>query len=76
MGAGTHIEFTPLETVADQVLDGIRADRFWMMGPPTPADQVVSSKAASILARGAPDYLVDVLGRSAGGDSQTEGEKR
>lgn len=63
--AGAHVEFTPLETVADQVLDGIRADRFWMMGPPTPADQVVSSKAASILARGEPNYLVDVLGRHA-----------
>lgn len=66
--AGARVEFTPLDTVADLVLDGIRADRFWMMGPPTPADQVVSSKAASILNRGAPDYLVDVLGRHAGSD--------
>lgn len=74
--AGAHVEFAPLETVADQVVDGIRADRFWMMGPPTPADEVVSSKAASILNRGAPDYLVDVLGRHAGSDSETEGEKR
>jgi hypothetical protein len=74
--AGAQVEFTPLETVADQVVDGIRADRFWMMGPPTPADQVVSSKAASILARGEPDYLVDVLGRNAGKDSEQEGEKR
>ncbi|WP_297701385.1 SDR family NAD(P)-dependent oxidoreductase [Mycobacterium sp.] len=74
--AGARVEFTPLETVADQVVDGIRADRFWMMGPPTPADQVVSSKAASILARGAPDYLVDVLGQNAGKGSETKGEKR
>ncbi len=74
--AGAHVEFTPLETVADQVVDGIAADRFWMMGPPTPADQVVSSKAASILNRGAPDYLVDVLGRHAERDSETEGGKR
>lgn len=63
--AGAHIEFTPLDTVADQVIDGIRADRFWMMGPPTSADQVVSAKAASILSRGEPDYLVDVLGQHA-----------
>lgn len=63
--AGAHVEFTPLDTVADLVIDGIRADRFWMMGPPTPADQVVSKKAASILARGVPDYLVDVLGQHA-----------
>jgi len=74
--AGACVEFTPLETVADQVVHGIRADRFWMMGPPTSADQVVSSKAASILARGAPDYLVDVLGRNAGREPETEGGKR
>lgn len=74
--AGAHVEFTPLETVAEQVMDGILADRFWMMGPPTPADEVVSRKAASILNRGAPDYLVDVLGRQAEGDAEPEGEKR
>lgn len=74
--AGAHVEFTPLETVAEQVMDGILADRFWMMGPPTPADEVVSRKATSILNRGAPDYLVDVLGRHAEGDAEPEGEKR
>ncbi|MCV7178321.1 SDR family NAD(P)-dependent oxidoreductase [Mycolicibacterium sphagni] len=73
--AGVHVEFTPLETVADQVLEGIRADSFWMMGPPAPSDQVVSAKAASILARGAPDYLVDVLGKHAESSSETEGGK-
>lgn len=74
--AGVHIEFTPLETVADQVIEGIRADSFWMMGPPAPSDQVVSKKAASILARGEPDYLVDVLGKAAANASETEGGKR
>jgi len=73
--AGAHVEFTPLETVADLVVDGIRADRFWMMGPPTPADQVVSKKAASILTRGEPDYLVDVLGRHAENLLEAEGGK-
>ncbi|SPM37348.1 NADP-dependent 3-hydroxy acid dehydrogenase YdfG [Mycobacterium rhizamassiliense] len=74
--AGAHVEFTPLETVADQVVEGIRADSFWMMGPPAASDQVVSKKAASILARGEPDYLVDVLGTHAGTASETEGGKR
>ncbi len=74
--AGAHVQFTPLETVADQVVEGIRADRFWMMGPPTPADEVVSRKAASIIARGEPDYLVDVLGRHVGREQETEGGKR
>lgn len=74
--AGVHIEFTPLEKVADQVIEGIRADNFWMMGPPAPSDQVVSAKAASILARGEPDYLVDVLGKHAESESESEGGKR
>ena len=73
--AGAHVEFTPLETVAEQVVDGLRADRFWMMGPPTPADQVVSSKAASILARTEPDYLVDVLGSHAEQASEQGGKR-
>jgi NAD(P)-dependent dehydrogenase (short-subunit alcohol dehydrogenase family) len=74
--AGVHIEFTPLESVADQVVEGIRADSFWMMGPPAPSDQVVSTKAASILARGKPDYLVDVLGKHAENASESEGGNR
>jgi NAD(P)-dependent dehydrogenase (short-subunit alcohol dehydrogenase family) len=73
--AGAHVEFTPLETVAEQVIDGIAADRFWMMGPPTPADQVVSAKAASILGRGEPDYLVDVLGQHADSASENGGKR-
>ncbi len=74
--AGARVEFTPLETVAEQVVEGIRADCFWMMGPPTPAEDVVSRKAASILARSNPDYLVDVLGQSAQKEPATEGGKR
>ncbi|MEB3049934.1 SDR family NAD(P)-dependent oxidoreductase [Mycolicibacter sp. MYC123] len=71
--AGAHVEFTPLDTVADLVIDGIAAERFWMMGPPTAADQVVSKKAASILARGEPDYLVDVLVQHAESTSDEGG---
>lgn len=74
--AGARVEFTPLEAVADQVVDGIRADRFWMMGRPTPAEDVVSCKAASILSRSNPDYLVDVLGKSAEKQPAAEGGKR
>lgn len=73
--AGVHIEFTPLETVADQVVEGIRSDSFWMMGPPGPSDQVVSAKAASILDRGEPDYLADVLGKHAENATNTGGRK-
>lgn len=72
--AGVHIDFTPLEAVADQVVEGIRADSFWMMGPPAPSDDVVSKKAASIIARGKPDYLVDVLGKNAAKTAVPKGE--
>lgn len=73
--AGAHVEFTPLETVAEQVIDGIATERFWMLGPPTHADQVVSAKAASILARGEPDYLVDVLSQHADSTSENGGKR-
>jgi NAD(P)-dependent dehydrogenase (short-subunit alcohol dehydrogenase family) len=73
--AGVHIEFTPLETVAAQVVEGLRRNSFWMMGPPAPSDDVVSKKAASIVARGEPDYLVDVLAKHATQTTATEGEK-
>jgi NAD(P)-dependent dehydrogenase (short-subunit alcohol dehydrogenase family) len=71
-----RVEFTPLEMVADQVVEGIRADRFWMMGPPTPAEDVVGRKAASILNRSNPDYLVDVLSQSAAKKPTPEGGQR
>lgn len=73
---GRRVEFTPLETVADQLVEGIRADRFWVMGPPTSADEVVTRKAASIVARTNPDYLVDVLSRHAGTEHENEGAQR
>ncbi|WP_122502855.1 SDR family NAD(P)-dependent oxidoreductase [Mycobacterium pseudokansasii] len=73
---GRRVEFTPLETVADQLVEGIRADRFWVMGPPTSADEVVTRKAASIVARTNPDYLVDVLSRHAGTEQENEGAQR
>ena len=73
---GGRVEFTPLETVAEQVVEGIRADNFWLLGPPTPAEKVVSRKAASILGRSDPDYLVDVLSQSAAKQPNNEGENR
>lgn len=63
--AGMKVQFTPLENVAAQVVDGILADRFWMMGPPTAGDDVITKKAASIISRSNPDYLVDTLSQRA-----------
>lgn len=69
--AGVHVQFTPLEQVAAQLVDGLRSGAFWMMGPPSAGDEVATQKARSLVSRGAPDYLVDVLSKSA----QSEGSK-
>ena len=63
--AGVTVAFTPLEQVAAQVADGLADGRFWMMGPPSPSDDVMTRKAASIVNRHDPDYLVDILEKSA-----------
>jgi NAD(P)-dependent dehydrogenase (short-subunit alcohol dehydrogenase family) len=63
--AGMKVAFTPLENVAAQVVDGIEQDKFWMMGPPAAGDEVISRKAASIVARSEPDYLIDTLSKEA-----------
>ena len=62
---GVRVSFTPLEQVAAQVVDGLTDGRFWMMGGPSPSDEIVMRKAKSIVKRGDPDYLVDVLQKSA-----------
>jgi NAD(P)-dependent dehydrogenase (short-subunit alcohol dehydrogenase family) len=62
---GVKVAFTPLEQVAAQVVDGLLDGRFWMMGGPSPSDEVVAKKAASIRDRTPPDYLVDTLSASA-----------
>lgn len=70
--AGVKVQFTPLEQVAAQVVDGLLSGSFWMMGPPSTSDEVALHKARSIVERSAPDYLVDVLAKSA---QSTEGGK-
>ena len=62
---GVHVSFTPLEQVAAQVVDGLVDGRFWMMGGPSPSDDIVMRKAESIVKRADPDYLVDILQKSA-----------
>lgn len=73
--AGVKVQFTPLEQVAAQVIDGLSRRSFWMMGPPSAGDQIALEKARSIVDRSAPGYLVDVLGRAAT-DQKEGGSKR
>ena len=65
--AGVHIQFTPLEQVAQQVVDGLSTGSFWMMGPPSPSDEVAVRKARSLVDRTEPDYLEDLLAKTQQG---------
>ncbi|QMU68929.1 SDR family NAD(P)-dependent oxidoreductase [Streptacidiphilus sp. P02-A3a] len=55
--AGQPIEFTPVEQVAAAVVDGIRADRFWMLPPSDHSDRQIQARARSMLDRSNPAYL-------------------
>jgi len=70
--AGVKVAFTPLEAVAAQVVDGLLDGRFWMMGGPSPSDDIVAKKAASVRNRTIPDYLVDVVAASAAAGNAEE----
>lgn len=68
--AGYKVQFTPLENVAAQLVDGLVEDKFWMMGPPSAGDEVITKKAASIVNRTEPDYLIDTLSKRASEDEE------
>jgi NAD(P)-dependent dehydrogenase (short-subunit alcohol dehydrogenase family) len=53
--AGTPVAFTPLSEVADTVVDGLYANRFWMVEEGRFED-MVRTRTDVILRRGDPDY--------------------
>ncbi|SED15980.1 NADP-dependent 3-hydroxy acid dehydrogenase YdfG [Streptomyces sp. 3213] len=55
--AGKEVAFTPVEEVADLVVDGIRADRFWLLPESEHSDAQIRARAASMLDRANPSYL-------------------
>ncbi|MEV5281202.1 SDR family NAD(P)-dependent oxidoreductase [Streptomyces sp. NPDC051994] len=55
--AGHEIEFTPVESVAAEVVDGIRADRFWMLPASEHSDRQIRARSQSMLDRANPSYL-------------------
>ncbi|MFD7015597.1 SDR family NAD(P)-dependent oxidoreductase [Streptomyces sp. NPDC059928] len=55
--AGREIEFTPVESVAAEVVDGIRADRFWMLPASEHSDRQIRARSQSMLDRANPSYL-------------------
>jgi NAD(P)-dependent dehydrogenase (short-subunit alcohol dehydrogenase family) len=55
--AGREVEFTPVEEVAELVVDGIRADRFWLLPVSERSDAQIRARAQSMLDRANPSYL-------------------
>lgn len=55
--AGHEVEFTPVEDVAETVVDGITADRFWMLPASEHSDRQIRARARSMLDRSHPSYL-------------------
>ncbi|WP_418956314.1 SDR family NAD(P)-dependent oxidoreductase [Streptomyces tritici] len=55
--AGQEVRFTPVEEVAGHVVDGIRADRFWILPASEHSDRQIRARAQSMLDRADPSYL-------------------
>ncbi|MEU8528846.1 MULTISPECIES: SDR family NAD(P)-dependent oxidoreductase [Streptomyces] len=55
--AGHEVRFTPVEEVAGHVVDGIRADRFWILPESEHSDRQIRARSQSMLDRANPSYL-------------------
>ncbi|WP_419993839.1 SDR family NAD(P)-dependent oxidoreductase [Streptomyces boninensis] len=55
--AGNEVQFTPVEDVAAEVADGIRANRFWMLPASERSDAQIRGRSQSMLGRENPGYL-------------------
>ncbi|MFC5800689.1 SDR family NAD(P)-dependent oxidoreductase [Streptomyces formicae] len=55
--AGHEVAFTPVEEVAEHVVDGIRAGRFWLLPASEHSDRQIRARAQSMLDRADPSYL-------------------
>jgi NAD(P)-dependent dehydrogenase (short-subunit alcohol dehydrogenase family) len=60
--AGVHVEWTPVEEVADRVVAAVTAGTFWILPPSPGADARISARADSMLQRTNPTYLTDLTG--------------
>ena len=55
--AGIEPAYTPVEHVAAQVVDGIRADRFWILPESEHLEATMRARFESMSNRTNPDYL-------------------
>lgn len=69
--AGVTIEFTPLEHVAAQLVEGLYQEKFWIIGDPSQGSDILARKAASLEECRDPDYLVDLVTKTADRTART-----
>ncbi|WP_151479766.1 SDR family NAD(P)-dependent oxidoreductase [Streptomyces albicerus] len=59
--AGKDVRFTPVEDVAELVVDGVRADRFWLLPESEHSDRQIRARSQSMLDRADPAYLENFI---------------
>ena len=69
---GGTVSETPLDEVAATVVQGIREERFWILPESENTDATIRRRAASMLGRSNPDYMIDHLPVAAGGLGEPE----
>lgn len=60
--AGIEVEYTEPADVAAEVVEGILADRFWILPSGGRSEDQIDARATSMRTRTNPDYLTDVTG--------------
>ena len=55
--AGIEPEYTPVEAIAEEAVDGIREGRFWILPQSDRTDATIRTRAASMLDRANPEYM-------------------
>ena len=60
--AGIEVNYTEPSEVADQVVRGVRENRFWIMAPSESIDRQIRARSAAMLERANPTYLREVPG--------------
>jgi NAD(P)-dependent dehydrogenase (short-subunit alcohol dehydrogenase family) len=60
--AGMDVQYTPVEEVADRVVQGVLAADFWILPPNERTDEQIQTRAESMLKRENPTYLRELAG--------------